>query len=193
MASGRKPGGGRLTNADLVALTVLTGGPAHGHAIWTKLDSHDVKAHPTSDQAEVSRAQVYYSLRKLARRKLIRSADDAERPDRMTWRITADGQRALTEALAEKRWSSQRAVSPFTTWVAMAIHAWPAVRQRVLRERRDFLDAEIARERETLEELRRTPSALEGVIVGRLMVEQAIQQLSLERDWLDELESALGS
>jgi DNA-binding PadR family transcriptional regulator len=185
VSAGRKPGArGRLTSADLVALSLLSNGPAHGHEIWTRLAAHDVQ-----DWAEVSRAQVYYSLGKLANRGMIRAVAGEGRPDRRTWRITAEGQRALTDSLSGSRWAQNRVVSPFITWLALSEHAWPAVRKRIIAERSAFLGSEIERERATLESLRRTSSEERGVILARQMVELVIQQFVLELDWLDDLES----
>ena len=188
MSAGRKSGTrGKLTSADLVSLGLLTRGPAHGHEIWTRLASHDVQ-----DWAAVSRAQVYYSLGKLADRRMIRVVTSEERPNRRTWRITAEGRRALTDALSSSTWARSRVVSPFITWMALSEHAWPAVRKRIVIERRKFLDEEIARERATLASLRRISSAERGVILARQMVELVIQQFVLELDWLDDLEGSLG-
>ena len=128
MAAGRKPGTrGRLTSADLVSLGLLSQGPAHGHEIWSRLAAHDVQ-----DWAEVSRAQVYYSLGKLSDRGMIRAVAGEGRADRRTWRITAEGQRALTDALSDSAWARNSVVSPFITWLALSEHAWPAVRKRVV-------------------------------------------------------------
>jgi DNA-binding PadR family transcriptional regulator len=194
VSAGRKRGArGKLTSADLVSLGLLTHGPAHGHEIWTRLSAHDGQALSLLGGAEVSRAQVYYSLDKLAARGLIRSVTSDGRADRRTWRITAEGQRALTDALSGSHWAENRVVSPFITWLALSEHAWPAVRKRIIAERRAFLDAEIARERATLDSLRRISSVERGVILARQMVELVIQQFVLELDWLDDLESAVSS
>jgi DNA-binding PadR family transcriptional regulator len=184
VSAGRKPGTkGKLTSADLVSLGLLSQGPAHGHEIWTRLAAHDVQ-----DWAEVSRAQVYYSLGKLAERGMIRAVAGEGRADRRTWRITAEGQRALTDSLSASHWARNRVVSPFITWLALSDHAWPAVRDRIIDERRAFLNAEVERERATLDALRRIPSSERGVIIARQMVELVIQQFVLELDWLEDLE-----
>lgn len=186
MTAGRRPGPRRrLTDADLVALVALRLGPSHGHAIWNRLAGCDVE-----DWASVSRAQVYYSLGKLADQELIRPARDAggdTRRERRTWRITPKGRRALTTALSSRHWASQRAVPPFMTWAALSELVPPAARQEILEERRGFLENELTRERATLTEMRQLPPDAEGVQVAILMVEHAIGQMTLELGLLDGL------
>ena len=183
MTAGRRPGPRRrLTDADLVALVVLLRGPAHGHAIWTRLAECDVE-----DWASVSRAQVYYSLGKLADQELIRPAQDVgavTRRERRTWRITAKGRRALTAALSSRHWAEQRVVPPFMTWVALSELARPAARSKILADRQSFLEAELERERETLADLRQLPPDADGAQVAILMVDHVIKQMTLELELL---------
>lgn len=191
MTSGRRPGPRRrLTDADLVALVILRIGPAHGHAIWNRLAECDVE-----DWAAVSRAQVYYSLGKLAELELIRPAPDASaetRRERRTWRITAKGRRALTAALSSRHWAKQRVVPPFMTWVALSELARPAARRQILDDRQSFLEAELARERKTLDDLRQLPLEAEGAQVAVLMVDHVIRQMTLELELLDGLRGLFG-
>lgn len=186
MTAGRRPGPRRrLTDADLVALVILLRGPAHGHAIWTRLADCDVE-----DWAAVSRAQVYYSLGKLADQELIRPAQDASaetRRERRTWRITPAGRRALTTALSSRHWAAQRVVPPFMTWVALSELARPSARRQILDDRQGFLDAELTRERKTLDDLRQLPPEAEGAQVAILMVDHVIRQMTLELELLDGL------
>lgn len=190
MTAGRRPGPRRrLTDADLVTLGILTGGPAHGHGIWSRLAACDIE-----DWAVVSRAQVYYSLGKLADQGLIRPARATGadvRRERHNWCITPKGRRALTDALASSHWAGQRVVPPFLTWVGLSGYARIAARRKILAARRVFVEAERARERETLAELERLPEDAEGADIARLMVGHVIRQLTLELEWLDELEELL--
>jgi DNA-binding PadR family transcriptional regulator len=184
--AGRRPGPRRrLTDADLVALVVLLQGSAHGHAIWNRLTECDVEG-----WASVSRAQVYYSLGKLAEQQLVlpvRKAGAETRRERRTWRISAKGRRALTAALSSRHWATQRVVPPFMTWVALSDLARPAARARILDDRQSFVESELARERETLANLRQLPPEAEGAEVAVLMVEHVIQQMTLELELLGEL------
>lgn len=188
MTAGRRPGPRRrVTDADLVVLGILSNGPAHGHGMWIRLSECDVE-----DWAEVSRAQVYYSLGKLADQELIRATGKAPadtRRERHTWQITPAGRRALSKALSSKHWAIQRRVPPFVTWVAWSDLVRPATRRRIIRERREFLMAEVARERETLAEIERLPANTPSISITISMVNQTIRQLLLELDWLDELDT----
>ena len=188
MTAGRRPGPRRrLTDADLVVLGILSSGPAHGHGMWNRLSECDVE-----DWAEVSRAQVYYSLGKLADQDLIQPVQNAPadtRRERRTWHINPAGRRALTKALSSEHWAEQRRVPPFITWVAWSELVRPATRRRIIRERRAFLKAEVARERATLAEVQRLPVHTAGVTVTISMLNQTIRQLLLELEWLDELDT----
>jgi len=190
VTAGRRPGPTRrLTDADLVALAVLIDGPAHGHGIWSRLASCDVE-----DWATVSRAQVYYSIGKLADQGLIRPAREAKtgtRRERRTWRITAEGRRALTTSLASSHWAGQRVVPPFLTWVGLAELTRPPTRRKMLTRRQAFLESELERERATLAELRGLPANARGARVAVSMVLHVIRQMELELDWLGELRRVL--
>ena len=148
MTVGRRPGvRERLTDADLVVLGMLSTGPMHGHGMWSRLTECNIE-----DWAEVSRAQVYYSLNKLAKKKLISpgketSAETAR--ERQTWKITPEGRRALKSTLASDHWTTSRRVSPFVTWVGWSALASPAARKKVVAKRRAFIESELHREHKT--------------------------------------------
>ncbi len=186
MRAGRRPGPRRrLTDADLVTLVVLLDGPAHGNAVWNRLSECDVE-----DWATVSRAQVYYSIGKLADQRLVRQARTGSvetRRERRTWCITPEGQRALTAALSSPHWAAQRSVPPFMTWVALSELARPAARQKILAKRRSFLETEVERELKTLADLRQLPPESKGTQVTILMVDHVIRQMTLELELLDAL------
>lgn len=155
--------------------------------MWNWLADCDIE-----DWAEVSRAQVYYSLSKLARKDLIGPARDAvpdTRRERQTWRITRAGRRALKAALASDDWATRRRVQPFMTWVGWSELATPASRRKIISGRRAFLEAEVARERETLANAQSLPADTPGLTATMTMVSYAIRQMKLELEWLDELES----
>ncbi|MDJ0749545.1 MAG: PadR family transcriptional regulator [Woeseiaceae bacterium] len=187
MTVGRRPGAReRLTDADLAVLGLLYSGPMHGHGMWNRLTYCDIE-----DWAGVSRAQVYYSLSKLAKKKLITLAKETATEtarERQTWRITPEGRRALKSTLASDHWTSGRRVSPFVTWVGWSELASPAARKKNIAKRRAFLEEEIERERETLASAKNLPTDTPALRVTITMVEYAIRQLQLELDWLEELE-----
>lgn len=190
--AGRRPGAReRLTDADLVVLGVLASGPTHGHGMWSRLSECDIE-----DWAEVSRAQVYYSLKKLAGRNLICPAKKAPANtarERQVWRITPEGRRALKSTLSSSHWAKSRRVQPFVTWVGWSELASPVARRKVIAQRRAFLEAELARERETLAATQNLPADTQAIGVTIAMISYGIRQLQLELDWLGELEALIAS
>src|SRR5260370_42302218 len=94
---------GKLTTPDLVLLSLLAERPMHGYQANAVLEFRQVR-----DWAGVSRPQVYYSLDKLARRGLIRSAemeDNSGGPERCIYETTARGRAALADALEPADWT----------------------------------------------------------------------------------------
>src|SRR6185312_9973987 len=139
------------------------------------------------DWASVSRAQIYYSLEKLAKVGHIRATRDAKAatgPERAVYAITAAGTRALRAALADTDWATQRPPPPFLTWVLLAWYGDAAARTRVIAERARFLDGHIAREREIIAAIARDdPQASTAILV----VELVLAQFEVERAWIDRL------
>src|SRR5947209_14315679 len=106
-----------LTTPDLVVLSLLDERPRHGYDVNAELERRQVR-----DWAGVSRPQVYYSLDKLARLRLIRSTATGERaegPDRNVFETTSDGRAVLAESLERDDWTRGRDRPPFLTWMAL--------------------------------------------------------------------------
>jgi len=138
-----------LTTPDLVILSLLDERPRHGYEVNAELERRQVR-----DWAAVSRPQIYYSLDKLVRLRLIRgteSVEPAEGPDRNVFETTTDGRTALVEALERDDWVTGRDRPPFLTWMALSWRANPGVFKRQLESRREFLTRELVRERATLD------------------------------------------
>ncbi|HEY7683788.1 MAG TPA: PadR family transcriptional regulator [Gemmatimonadales bacterium] len=177
-----------LTLPDLVVLSLLAERPMHGYELNQELERRDVR-----DWAGISRPQVYYSLRKLARRAHILKVGpggSVAGPERQVWRLAADGRRALAMALAREEWATQRPPPPFLTWVALAAFADPAARLRLVRRRRNFLLEQLARERATLAGILTDTGPM--VPAAALIVRLVIRQWEVELDWLNEVEQVLG-
>lgn len=177
-----------LTLPDLVVLALLAERPMHGYELNQELERREV-----ADWAAISRPQVYYSLKKLAKGgEILRAADGAGGggPERVIYRIGAAGRRGLVHALGQEEWALARPPSPFVTWLILAVHAAPADRRRVIERRRSFLTGEIARERRTLAEIRADTGPM--VEVAELVVEFTIRQWELELTWLDSLIERFG-
>jgi len=146
---GKKKDGARLTTADLVLLSLLAERPMHGYQANAELVRREVQ-----DWAGISRPQVYYSLEKLARLGMLRVAADekeAEGPERQVYAATARGTEALRNALEREEWTTGRERPEFLTWMALSWQARRGVFAQQMERRREFLEKELAREKETLE------------------------------------------
>jgi len=140
-----------VTTPDLVILSLLAERPMHGYQVNLELERRNVR-----EWAAVSRPQIYYSLEKLAGANLIRageSEDPAAGPDRRVFETTAKGRHALSDALEREDWTTQRDRPQFLTWVALSWQARPGVFKKQLARRKEFLQREIAREKETLDSI----------------------------------------
>ena len=176
-----------LTIPDLVLLSLLAERPMHGYQANLELERRQVR-----EWAGVSRPQVYYSLEKLARSGLIRAGADkspAAGPDRAVYQTTPKGRAALAAALEREDWANGRDRPPFLTWLALSWQATPdAVRMQVKR-RREFLESELARERETLGAIRKEVGHDYHEAVW--MVTLVIAQMRVELRWLRKLAAEL--
>jgi DNA-binding PadR family transcriptional regulator len=169
-----------LTTPDLVLLSLLAERPMHGYQANAELVRREIK-----DWAGISRPQVYYSLEKLARTGMIRSLETnepASGPKRSSFETTARGRAALADALEREDWTTQRDRPPFLTWVALSWQARPEVVKRQIERRREFLEKEVAKEKEVLR------SILEEVghpyHEAVWMVSLMIEQFQTELRWL---------
>jgi DNA-binding PadR family transcriptional regulator len=177
-----------LTIPDLVVLGLLSEEPRHGYDLARTLEEREA-----ADWAAISRPQVYYSLRKLERRRLIVVAHDrakATGPERQVYRLARSARAALRRALDNADWVCQRPPPPFVTWVALAQYAPQGVVRERLDQRRAFLRGELEKEQRTRGEIE-TDSRLPNRL-ARSMVGFAIRQFQLELDWIDELKLVFG-
>lgn len=169
-----------LTTPDLVLLSLLAERPVHGYQANLELERRQVR-----DWAGISRPQVYYSLEKLARLGLIKSADTEEPvagPERSVFGTTAAGRTTLAEALEREEWTDQRDRPAFLTWIALSWQARPGVFERQVRRREEFLVKELEREVATLRAVRAEVGHRFHEAVWMLSL--TIQQLRTELRWL---------
>lgn len=169
-----------LTTPDLVLLSLLAERPVHGYQANLELERRQVR-----DWAGISRPQVYYSLEKLARLGLIKSADTDEPvagPERSVFGTTAAGRTTLAEALEREEWTDQRDRPAFLTWIALSWQARPGVFERQVRRREEFLVKELEREVATLRAVRAEVGHRFHEAVWMLSL--TIQQLRTELRWL---------
>lgn len=177
---------GPPTTPDLVVLSLLAERPMHGYEVASELRRREVE-----DWAGISRPQIYYSLKKLHAQRLIKlRREEPERgaADRRVFAPTEAGLAALQEALARPGWASERAPTPFVTWMVLAIHAPPRIIRQMFERRRAHVTAQLVRERATLETFANESGPT--LPIGRALVTLAIRELELEEAWLEEAERA---
>src|SRR6059058_627147 len=176
-----------LTTPDLVLLSLLAERPMHGYQANLELERREIR-----DWAGISRPQVYYSLEKLARAGLIRSLETEEPaagPQRSTFETTAKGRAALANALEREEWTTQRERPPFLTWMALSWQARPGVFAKKLEQRQEFLEMEIAREKEVLDSILKEVGHSHHEAVW--MVSLMIEQFATERNWLKRVQQQM--
>lgn len=172
-----------LTTPDLVLLSLLAERPMHGYQANLELDRRQVR-----DWAGISRPQVYYSLEKLLRRRLVRTVRTETQgggPRRHVFGTTVTGRATLARALERIEWTRQRDRPMFLTWVALSWQARSGVFLRQVRGRRKFLEGELARELATLRDIRKEVGHSYHEAVW--MVSLTIDQIRVELRWLDKL------
>ena len=175
------------TTPDLVILSLLSERPMHGYQVNLELERRNVR-----EWAAVSRPQIYYSLEKLATAGLIRageSEDTAAGPDRRVFETTAKGRHALSDALEREVWTTQRDRPPFLTWVSLSWQARPGIFKKQLARRAEFLQREIAREKETLDSI--LAEVGHPYHEAAWMVTLMLEQFETELKWLRKVEREL--
>jgi DNA-binding PadR family transcriptional regulator len=172
-----------LTTPDLVLLSLLAERPMHGYQANAELERREWR-----DWVDISRPQLYYSMEKLARTGMIAVADTDEPsggPDRRVFATTAKGRAALASALEREDWSAQRDRPAFLTWLALSWQARPGVVARQLARRKEFLQAQLAKEQSTLRDVHREVGHRYHEAVW--MIELMIAQFRTELRWLSKV------
>jgi DNA-binding PadR family transcriptional regulator len=169
-----------LTTPDLLLLSLLAQRPMHGYQANLELERRQVR-----DWAGISRPQVYYSLEKLERLGLVRSAssdEPAAGPERSVFYTSSAGRGALADALEREDWALQRERPPFLTWIALSWQARTGVFERQVHRREKFLEQELEREVATLRAVRAEVGHRFHEAVWMLSL--TIQQIRTELRWL---------
>ena len=169
--------GATLTTPDLVLLSLLAERPMHGYQANAELERRCIR-----DWAAISRPQVYYSLEKLAKARMIRALETGEPaagPERQSFETTAKGRAALAEALGREEWTNQRDRPEFLIWLGLSWQATPQTVREQLRRREKYLLREIAREKETLDSVLKEVGHRyhEAVWMLQLMIEKFEMEL----------------
>lgn len=172
-----------LTTPDLVLLSLLAEAAMHGYQANAELERRQIR-----DWANISRPQVYYSMDKLARLRLIRpceSSQPAEGPERRVFQTTPRGLSALADALERREWITARERPPFLIWVGLSWKARSGVFARQIEQRTKFLERELAREKQTLAAVCKEVGHDFHEAVW--MISFTIQQFQTELRWLRKL------
>jgi len=138
----------RLTISDLVILSLLAERPMHGYEVNATLEERNIR-----EWAPVSRPQIYYSLDKLTKLKLIRVTEtdlSPAGPERRVMQTTPLGREQLADALEAKHWITQGVHQPFLIWLALSWQARSRTFRKQLDNRRKLLAERLEREKETL-------------------------------------------
>ncbi len=188
----------RLTPADVVVLAMLGVRPTHGYDLVAEQARREAGGGggggggTGAEGPAVSRAQIYYSLKKLLKQGLIVVAKDAAPatgPEREPYRLTAAGRRAISRAVAQPQWARQRPPIPFQMWLVALGQAEPQDRALALRSRAEHLDRQI-------EDASRAVDAAGGdapsARIALAVAEHALEVLRLERQLLCDVEPMLG-
>ena len=155
----------------------------HGYQANLELERREVR-----DWAGISRPQVYYSLEKLERLRLVRTANSEEPvagPERRVLSTTAKGRAALADALEKEAWATQRDRPAFLTWMALSWQARPGSFLRQIRRRQIFLETELAREQAACESVKKEVGHRFHEAVWMLTL--VIDQIRTELVWLRKL------
>jgi DNA-binding PadR family transcriptional regulator len=177
----------RLTTPDLVLLSLLAERPMHGYDANLELERREVR-----HWAGISRPQVYYSIKKLAKAGFLRGVEGSEPPagpERRIFEISAKGKAALANALERVDWTTQRERPPFLTWMVLSWQARPGIVEKQIRRRRQFLSEELREEEATLRSVLEEVGHPyhEAVWAVKLMIAQFKAELS----WLEEVSSQI--
>lgn len=177
----------QLTTPDLVLLSLLAECPMHGYQANAELVRRCIR-----DWAAVSRPQVYYSLEKLARLGYVRAGESKEPaagPERIPYATTKKGKEALADSLERTEWTSERDRPPFLTWMALSWLARPGVFEAQLTRRKEFLEQQIAREKNTIKAVLEEVGHPHHEAVW--MITLIIEQFETELRWLGKVEREL--
>ena len=173
----------RLTIADLVILSLLAERPMHGYEVNATLEDRKIR-----EWAPVSRPQIYYSLDKLTRLKLICACESDSAsggPERRVVQTTALGREQLAGALEGKHWVTQKVHQPFLIWLALSWQARTKTFRKQLDNRRKLLEERLVEEKATLADVMDEVGHPYHEAVW--MLELLIEQTQTELRWVERI------
>ena len=173
----------RLTIPDLVILSLLAERPMHGYEVNTTLEDRKIR-----DWAPVSRPQIYYSLDKLIKLRLIRASSDESAsagPERRVLETTPLGRERLADALERESWVDEKVHHPFQIWLALSWQARPRVFRKQLNKRKKLLEEKLEEELTTLDDVLSEVGHPFHEAVW--MLQLTIEQMEVELRWIQRL------
>ena len=173
----------RLTIPDLVILSLLAERPMHGYEVNTTLEDRKIR-----DWAPVSRPQIYYSLDKLIKLRLIRASSGdspSAGPERRVLETTALGRERLADELERQSWVDEKVHQPFQIWLALSWQARPRIFRKQLNKRKKLLVEKLDEERTTLDDVLREVGHPYHEAVW--MLQLTIEQMEVELRWIQRL------
>src|SRR5262245_60932901 len=173
----------RLTISDLVILSLLAERPMHGYEVNATREDRKIR-----EWAPVSRPQIYYSLDKLTKLKLIRVSDaesTSAGPERRVMQTTTLGREQLANALEGKHWVTQKGHQPFLIWLALSWQARTKTFRKQLDNRRKLLEERLAQEKATLAEVMDEVGHPYHEAVW--MLQLLIEQTQTELRWVEQI------
>lgn len=175
----------KLTQADLVVLSLLLEQSMHGYDLVQQYERQEVR-----DWASVSKAQVYYALKKLEEGGLLSADDPEDNVDmrgKTVYRVTHEGKAALENELSESHWIEQRRPQPFTTWMGLSIHSLEDMRRNMIDRRRAFLESELHREQASYHLVAQMTT--ERSKAGLKIIALTIALIETEINWINSMHS----
>ncbi len=161
-------------------LSLLAERAMHGYEVNATLEDRKIR-----DWAPVSRPQIYYSLDKLTKLRLIRvTSEDSPSagPERRVLETTRLGKERLAAALEAKSWTHTKVHQPFLTWLALSWQARPRTFRKQLAARRIFVEEKLVEERATLADVLTEVGHPYHEAVW--MLQLTIEQLEAELRWI---------
>jgi DNA-binding PadR family transcriptional regulator len=155
----------------------------HGYEVNTTLEDRKIR-----DWAPVSRPQIYYSLDKLIKLRLIRASSDeapSAGPERRVLETTALGRERLADALERESWVDEKVYQPFQIWLALSWQARPRTFRKQLNRRKKLLEEKLDEERATLEDVLAEVGHPYHEAVW--MLQLTLEQMEVELRWIQRL------
>ena len=155
----------------------------HGYEVNTTLEDRQIR-----DWAPVSRPQIYYSLDKLIKLRLIRASSDGSPsagPERRVLETTALGRERLADALERESWVDEKVHQPFQIWLALSWQARPRTFRKQLSRRKKLLEEKLDEERATVADVLTEIGHPYHEAVW--MLQLTIEQMEVELRWIQKL------